>query len=184
MNKANKEQQGFWDRYNERQNRISEKYGLYLYYLIQSIFNVNHLEELVEEQGYEVKRIKDYWPHALYSEILFDGKMIGTLHGDVIPNITIDRRQRTRHARPLVNAIDELTTPTKGIHRILEWHEVEGKMHKLAGGETVLYIDPVEISNEEIDDFLTKTGLIDKVEQFKEEDKKALQDLKETLKKQ
>ena len=46
--------------------------------------------------------------------------------------------------------------PIKGVHRILEWHTVKGKMHCLAGGQTVLHCTPTIMTEELIEEWIVK----------------------------
>jgi hypothetical protein len=49
--------------------------------------------------------------------------------------------------------------PIEGIHRILDWHSVKGKMHCLLGGQTVLHLMPAELTDELMQEWITKLEL-------------------------
>jgi len=156
---------------NDIKDTLFEKYGAYLGFLALDVFNINHMEKACEEVGFKTVR-KPYQgdPRVFYSEIYDNDKLIGNISNQGLPSIELYRRCR-KYAK-LLEKREDIIEPINGIHRILEWHTVKGKCHNLAGGETVLHFLPVEISDDDMIDFLTKTNMIDKVEEFKNFEKK------------
>lgn len=59
--------------------------------------------------------------------------------------------------------------PIKGCHRILDWHKVRGKLHCLAGGQTILHTIPIEIPDDKIQKFIKEKKLEDLVDENKNE---------------
>jgi len=148
-------------------NQIIEKYGTMAYYLISDIFNISYMESVCEKIGYKTsrKRIQT----TLYSK-LFDenNKEIGVISNQGCPTIEIYKRNK-KHAIKISkdkNVID----PIDGVHRVLSWHSVEGKLHKLAGGEIVLHFIPVEIPDDDIQDFIENKKMKELFEYMKKSD--------------
>lgn len=48
----------------------------------------------------------------------------------------------------MVSKSDLVIEPIEGVHRVLGWHEIEGKYHILAGGQIVLHFIPMDITEE------------------------------------
>jgi hypothetical protein len=60
----------FLKEFESNKNQIIEKYGMFIYFLIQNVINVSSLEQLVETNGCETKRrIVD---KTVYSDIYND----------------------------------------------------------------------------------------------------------------
>jgi len=143
---------------NSIKNSIIEKYGDMAYYVINDIFNVGFMEDICIELGYTVTRCNlDF---TIYSK-LFDenGKEIGVISNQGTPSIEIYKRLK-KHAIK-ISKNENVISPIEGIHRILDWHTVEGKLHKLAGGEIILHFKPLEITDEEIKEFDNRTKMLD-----------------------
>jgi hypothetical protein len=86
------------------------------------------------------------------------------------PSVELFKRQG-KHATILAQH-EDFIAPIKGIDRILGWHTVKGKLHKLAGGQTVLHCKQLEISDEFIDGFFEKSpDLKPLIEEMKIQDK-------------
>ncbi len=135
---------------DSQQKRISEKYGVFMYFMISNLFNVNTLSKIVEEKGYKTERITIHG--TAYDEIYHNNKRIGRIECvGSYPQIIFEKRCR-QHAKKFA---EYAITPIKGVHRILDWHDVkENKLHCLARGETVLHFQSPDISNEKIDKFI------------------------------
>jgi len=158
----------FIEKNNNIKNPIIEKYGIIAYYVISDIFNVGFMEDICIELGYTVTRCNiDF---TVYSK-LFDenGKEIGVISNQGTPSIEIYKRLK-KHAIKISKNVNVIP-PIKGIHRILDWHTVEGKLHKLAGGEIVLHFIPLEISDEKIQTFTEKTKILELLEKMNKENK-------------
>jgi hypothetical protein len=151
-------------KYNRWKDPLIKEYGEYLYFLASDVV-IYEIEAKVENLGYKTVRKKIHT--NTFSDILFDGKVIGTIENVGLPTIMVNRGFRTEHARKF-SKLDGVIEPIQGVHRILEWHEVEGKLHKLAGGETIINFMPYEISLEYMRKFSVNMKLIDKVEDFKQ----------------
>jgi hypothetical protein len=169
-----KRKEEFMKRFDDIKNPLIEKYGLFLYFLAEDVLNISHMEKQCEAVGYRTNRLKFEHSYSIYSEI-FDGsgKLIGVISNQGLPSIEFYKRKR-KFAEPLKNHVDVIK-PIKGVHRILDWHTVRGKYHCLAGGETVLHFMPLNITDEDMQKFLSKTNLLDKVEKFKEDERKKLE---------
>lgn len=157
--------------YYDIKNNIIEKYSMCFGYLIIDIYNILKIEKVFEELGFITKR-KTYTDSPLsefYSEIYDKEKLIGIISINGVPQVRLLNRCR-KYAK-LIEKREDVIEPIEGIHRILRWHTIKGKYHILAGGETVLYFLPVKITDEEAIDFLTKTELIDKVDEIKKIEK-------------
>lgn len=167
--------QEFIERLDNIRRPLSKEFSSFLYMIASDVMNISHMEKQVESLGYTTKR--ERYPgngYMIYSTILWEGKEIGVIENQGLPSIMVDKRKRAKHARKFVD-LDGAIEPIKGVHRVLAWHDTEGKLHKLAGGQTVINFMPVEITREAMIDFLTKTKLIDKVDEFKEGEDERLQ---------
>jgi len=163
MTVGNMTKEEYIEKTNNIKTPIIEKYGNMAYYVISDIFNVGFMEDICVELGYTVKRCNIEF--TIYSK-LFDenGKEIGVISNQGTPNIEIYKRLK-KHAIKISKNINVIP-PIKGIHRILDWHTVEGKLHKLAGGEIVLHFSPLEISDDEIKTFTEKTKILELLEKM------------------
>jgi len=165
--------ENFMSRWNNIKNPLCEKYGVLLYFLASDVINISHMEKVCEEMGYKTKRKQfEGAPTMAFSEIYHEDKHIGNIDNQGLPSVQIYKRNG-KHATK-ISAHETIIEPIKGVHRILDWHTTKGKFHKLAGGEIVLHFLPVDITDEIMNDFLTKTKLIDKVEEFKKHEEKTL----------
>lgn len=145
-----------------QKERISEKYGNFMYYLISNIFNINSISKTIETvSGYKTERV--IVDNIAFDDILYNNKIIGKIECiGSFPNIVFQKGCRY-HAKKFIKYAIE---PIIGLHRILEWHDIrEKKMHCLAGGQTVLHFLPLDITNEEIDNFIKKLKLEPLVEE-------------------
>jgi len=118
------------------------------YFLVKEVLNINKCEKIVEQYGFTVKRITEHYlsQGILYSEVYFDNKLVATIDLQGFPSIEFHKRKR-KFAK-MIEADEDVIVPIPTIHRILDWHDVKGKMHCLAGGETVMHVLPVEITEE------------------------------------
>lgn len=157
----------FLDRYNKIKHPIIEKYGFFIWYLAESLFNIRVMEDICINAGFRVERKNvDY---MMYSKV-FDGDvLIAHIECQGLPSIELYKGKR-KYSKLLSKDLN-IIEPIKGVHRILDWHTVKGKNHCLAGGETVLHLNPVEITDEMMMDFVTKVNLLDKIEEFKKKEK-------------
>ena len=73
------------------------------------------------------------------------------------PSIELLKRNK-KHAIKISKS-NLVIEPIKGVHRVLEWHETEGKFHILAGGEIVLHFIPVDITIEMAQKFFEKNKI-------------------------
>lgn len=156
---------------------VIEKYGSFLYFLIADVLNIGRMEKVVEAAGFKTKRVNLPNQFTCYSEILCDDKVIGVISNQGLPSVEFYKRKR-KYCQ-LIEDNPAIIEPIKGVHRILDWHTVKGKQHRLAGGETILHFLPVEMPEDLIQDLLTKTGLINKVDEFQETERLAKLKLKE-----
>jgi len=151
-------------------NPIIEKYGLIIHYLLADVFNISAMEKICENLGYTTVRVKyEMDKFSFYSQLYFGKKLIGTISNQGLPSIELYKRNK-KHAA-IISKDDKFITPIKGIHRVLDWHEVQGKYHILANNEIVLHFLPVVIDEEMITEFLNKTGLSKDVKHLKSLDK-------------
>ena len=168
--------------YNSVKDRLNDEFGYYLFIVIDNTLNINKMETVVEKMGYVTKRMTEFGPGRTYSDIFYDGKIIGYIECSPFPSITISRRYRTKHARKIAEN-ENVIAPIKSVHRILQWHDVEGKLHKLAGGETLLHFKHLDISIYEAMEMLKSCGFTKKhIEEFKKEDGRTSKEIKEMFK--
>ena len=155
----------FIEYYEGIKARLCEKFGSYLYFLSNDIITLNTIEEKVSSLGYGVERKHN--SGIYYTTITWEEKEIGVINiQGSFPSIEVFKGNRTKHATKFAK-LEGVIEPIMGIHRVLDWHEVKGKFHILAGGETIIHFLPLDISVETVIDFLTKVKMIDKVEEFK-----------------
>jgi len=159
--------------FNNIKNPLCDKYGGFLYFLASDVINISHMEKVCQSFGYTTNRIRYF--HSFYSEIKFNEKVIGVIDNHGLPSIKIYNKQR-KHAK-IISEHENIIEGIIGVHGILDWHTTKGKFHILAGGETVLHFLPLNITDEMMIDFLTKTKLIDHVDEFKENEKITLENL-------
>jgi len=131
-------------------NTLTKKYGSMLYFLCVDILNLSQMEKVVHNLGYKTIRKKiDYTP---YDILYHNDKEIGKLVPCVgFPSIELKKRNK-KHAR-IISKSELVIEPIIGVHRILDWHEVDGKFQILAGGEIVLNFIPVDITIEMAEKF-------------------------------
>lgn len=162
----------FIGRMSKIKNPLCEKYGAFLYFIASDVINISHMEKVCENMGYTTKRKRFEGDSTrIYSEIYHDDKHIGVIDNQGLPSVEIYKRNGKHAAK--ISAHETIIEPIEGVHRILDWHTTKGKFHKLAGGEVVLHFLPVDITDEMMNDFLTKTKLIDKVGEFKKHEEEA-----------
>lgn len=109
------------------------------------------IAEITKRLGYSVEvRTSDIYEHIHFLDLYAPkGKVIGTAECQAtFPSITFDKGQR-RHAK-IFEKEPEFIAPIKGVHQLLDWHTVKGKLHCLSGGQTVLHLEKVEPTDEEI----------------------------------
>ena len=156
----------FIDRWDAIKNPLCDKYGGFLFFLASDVFNISHMEKVCQSYGYKTERKK--YPsggYSFYSEITFNGKVIGVIDNQGFPSVELYKRQM-KHAK-IISEHESVIEAIEGVHRVLSWHETTGRFHKLAGGEVVLHFLPVDITDEKMVKFLTDAKLIDRVEEFK-----------------
>lgn len=146
------------DRHDEIKDRISKKYGFFLYFLLQNIFNISKLEELVESKGFSVKRKKV--GYDILSEIYDGEKHIGLIQSTAgWPTIELLKfKGNKKIARSLAES-DIIIEPVEGYHRILDWHDVCGKLHILAGGQIILNSLTDELKDQHVSKFINDNNL-------------------------
>lgn len=165
----------FLTRFNNIKNPLCDKYGGFLYFLASDVLNISHMEKVCQSYGYTTNRVR-YGSGSFYSEIKYNEKIIGAIENQGgFPSIEIYNRQR-KHAK-IISENETVIKGIKGVHGILDWHTTKGKFHILAGGQTVLHFLPLDITDEMMIDFLTKTKLINHVDEFKEKEKITLGNL-------
>jgi hypothetical protein len=157
----------FMKRLDGIQKPLMKKYSAFFYYLASDVYNIGAMEKIVEAQGLTTKR-EHYSDSTQFYSKIFDaqGKQVGHIDNQGLPSIEFYKRLRKKYASLFIDD-PQIIIPIEGVHRILGWHTVKGKMHCLAGGQTVLHCLPVEITDKMMTDFLTKSKLIDQVEKFK-----------------
>lgn len=158
--------QDFIEYYEGNKASLCEQFGAYLYFLSNEIITLSTIEERVSSLGYEVERKHSRNCNSYYTIIKWEGKEIGVIDIQGFPSIEIYKGNRIKHATKFAK-LEGTIEPIKGVHRILDWHDVKGKFHILAGGETIIHFLPLDLSTDTVIDFLTKVELIDKVEEFK-----------------
>lgn len=147
---------------------LQDKFGL-AYYLVSDVININKAEELVTKYGYTVERQTDDYVsrYFLWSKVFYDGKLVGAIDLQGFPSIEFSKRTRKIITNSNITQDDLVIKPIIGIHRILDWHTVKGKMHCLAGGETILHLMPTELTDELIQEWVEKLDLQPIVEKTK-----------------
>ena len=141
------------------------KYGAFLWFLANDILTINHIENICEKMGFTTERVRIPQTYSVYAKLFKDGKEIGTISNQGLP--TIELYNRCRKYSKLIVKSKETIEPIEGVHRVLAWHTVKGKLHILAKGQTVIHFLPLNITDEDMVDFLTKSDLIDKIEKLK-----------------
>ena len=139
---------------------LMEKYNL-VYFIVGDLLNINKVETMLEKYGFKcVRQTENYTVnYNLWSKIYFEDIEIGLIDLQGFPSITFYKRKR-KFAK-LIQKDELILKPIEGVHRILDWHTVEGNLHCLANGESVLYTIPSELTEELIKDHITKLGLQD-----------------------
>lgn len=152
------------------QKPLIEKYGLFLTFLGTDVLTIGYVEKVCEAKGYTSKRVH-YGGGSIqfYSELYLDGKIVGVISNQGLPCVEFYKRKR-KLAVALAEHPD-IIAPIVGVHRVLGWHDVKGKLHCLAGGETVLHFKPLNITDEMMETFLIKTNLMGMVEKLKADEK-------------
>lgn len=142
---------------NHFDKKDDEHYSYMIYMMASMIFNITYMEELVEKLGYTTKRrqLSDKW--TCVSDIYHNDEQIGVISCLVYPEIMMYKGHKgiSKEISKDVNAL----VPIEGHHRILDWHDVEDKLHLLAGGEIVIHFLPLELSIEKVEKFVNNTKL-------------------------
>lgn len=139
-------------------NIVSSKF---VKFLICDVFELKSLETLVEREGFTTKR-ESYGgrPDQFYSDILDDkGKSIGNISNQGLPSIELYNSKYKESLATSLSVYDNIIEPIKGVHRVLNWHTTDGKFHILANDYIILNAMPVEVSEEEVNNFLEKTEI-------------------------
>lgn len=163
----------FIARYYKIKNRIVEKYGSVIWFLGSTTLNIVAMENICKNVGFSVERKS--MGHTLYSKIFKGDELIGHIEDQGLPSIELYKRKR-KYAK-LISKDPNIIPPIMGVHRVLGWHSVKGKNHCLAGGETVLHFNPLEITDEMMEKFITTLNLGDKIENFKDREKEIIEQL-------
>lgn len=139
---------------------LMDKYGL-AYFIIKDVIEINKAETLLEKYGFTVERqIKDYQErNIMWSKVFKDGKEVAYVDLQGFPSIEFHKRKRKILINSQITDDTLVIEPIKGVHRILDWHTVKNKMHCLAGGQTVLYLLPTEITDELLQEWVIKLNL-------------------------
>lgn len=144
-------------RHDEIRDRVCERYGAQLYFLLVNVLNVSMIEGLVESKGYITERKAANYD--AYSEIKRDEKVIGVITCTAgWPTIEILKFSGNKKVVKDLATLDRVIEPVKGYHRILDWHEVEGKMQRLAGGQIILNLLSFEMPDDACDKLLRDSG--------------------------
>ena len=139
---------------------LMDKYGL-AYFVVNDVININNAEDLATKYGFTVERQTDDYAtrYFLWSKIFFEGKLVGHIDLQGFPSMEFLKRKRKLVANSKIAEDALVIKPIQGIHRILDWHSVKGKMHCLAGGQTVLHLMPAELTDELMQEWITKLEL-------------------------
>jgi hypothetical protein len=139
---------------------LIDKYGL-VYFVVNDVININNAEELATKHGFEVERQTDDYTtrYFLWSKIFFEGKLVGHIDLQGFPSMEFLKSKRKIVTNSKIAEDAMVIKPIEGIHRILDWHTVKSKMHCLAGGQTVLHLMPVELTEELMQEWITKLQL-------------------------
>lgn len=146
---------------------LVDKYGL-AYFVVNDVININNAEELATKYGFTVERqTEDYATrYFLWSKIFFEGKLVGHIDLQGFPSMEFIKYKRKIVTNSKITEDAMVIKPIEGIHRILDWHTVKGKMHCLAGGQTVLHLLPADITDEIIQEWINKLELQPLVDEY------------------
>jgi hypothetical protein len=143
----------FLERHDKIRTRVTDKYGSFLYFLVADVINIGNIEIVCEKIGYKVVRQTNIM--FITSDLYFNEQKIGVISSSAgFPKIEFFKRKKT-HAK-IIAKNDLFIKPIKGIHRFLEWHKLEGKLHILAAGQIVLHATPDILPDEKCADFFKK----------------------------
>ena len=132
----------------------------FVYLLINDIININNAEELIIKYGFTVKRVTECFPKdRFYSEIFSNNKLVGFIDLQGFPHIIFEPRKRKLIIVSKIMNDELIIKPINGIHRILDWHNVKNKMHCLAGGQTILHLAPIVLTEEIIKEYIKRLQL-------------------------
>ena len=139
---------------------LMDKYGL-VYFIVKDVIDINNAEDLAEKYGFTVERqTEDYSTrYFLWTKIFFEGKLVGHIDLQGFPSMEFMKRKRKLVANSKITDDALVIKPINGIHRVLDWHKVKGKMQCLAGGQTVLHLMPTELTDELIQEWIIKLEL-------------------------
>ena len=139
---------------------LIDKYGL-AYFIVSDVVNINNAEDLLTKYGFTSERqTEDYVTrNLLWAKVFFEGKYLGVIDLQGFPSIEFEKRKRKLVTNSKITSDNLVINPINGIHRILDWHSVKGKMHCLAGGQTVLHLLPTEMTDELLSEWVDKLGI-------------------------
>ncbi len=151
----------FIDKFSHNATLI-KKYG-FVYDIVNVVLEICRLEKIVEGYGFTTERIQPKEGNwlMLYSKILYNGKEVGRMNVQGFPEIMFYKRKRK--LAEIIESDATFIIPIEGIHRILGWHSVKGKKHCLAGGETVLHVLPVVMTDTIMEEWIDKLKIRDLV---------------------
>lgn len=117
-----------------------------VYLIVRDLMNIIRCEEILEAKGFTVQRVTNKFlaEGILYSLVYYQGQEVGVIDLQGFPSIYFYKRCR-QYAK-LLAADPLIIAPIPTIHRILGWHKVTGKLHCLAGGETVCHVLPISVT--------------------------------------
>lgn len=140
--------------HDENRRMLVKKYGAYWYFISQDVLTLIKLEKMFENKGYVTKRKQFESMFRFYADIYNGDKCIASIQNiGTYPAIEFFEGCK-EYAKEFVNE-ECIIAPIPGIHRVLDWHEVEEeKYHMLAGGQTILHVKPFVFTCEEVDEFL------------------------------
>jgi hypothetical protein len=144
----------FYEQHNEIRDRVTEKYGSALYYLANSVINNSKIEQVLEAE-FGLSCVRESIGTFMAISQIYDGEThIGCISNGCIgfPEVLFYGHDRMDLVKE-ISKNDLFIKPTKGIHRILEWHDVEDKLQVLAN-DVVIYSQPCDLSNKDCENIL------------------------------
>ncbi len=137
---------------------LMKKYTM-SYLIVSAIANIVRCEKILTDLGFTVERNTEHFNTIgiLFSKVFWNGEEVGSIDIQGFPAIEFNKKKRHLAAR--LEDSEFVIAPIKGIHRVLDWHTTSGKMHKLAGGQTVMHVEPVWFTEESFQEWVEELKL-------------------------
>lgn len=139
---------------------LVDEFGAFVYFLATCVMSLSKVEQFIEAKGFTTKRVPSGTSALeVYTQVRFDGKYVADIRSTGNFTTINFHNHCRKFAEKLVRE-NWVMAPIKDVHRILDWHDIKkDKMQCLAGGETVLHVEPFLFTVDQVQKFVVDMNL-------------------------